>query len=107
MCFVSAKCEQAGRLPGSDSLSKLSEAQSLLAARDVLLACDRTTSGGDTYLVVSTARVHTIVHCAYSSIRAVFLPSPDDVISVYAIDTQRRQTFLSEFFVELFVVKGL
>ncbi|CAM9620392.1 unnamed protein product [Scytosiphon promiscuus] len=43
---------QAGRLPGSDSLSKLSEAQSLLAARDVLLACDRTTSGGDTYLVV-------------------------------------------------------
>ncbi|CAN0529420.1 unnamed protein product, partial [Scytosiphon promiscuus] len=44
--------KQAGRLPGSDSLSKLSEAQSLLAARDVLLACDRTTSGGDTYLVV-------------------------------------------------------
>lgn len=44
---------QAGRLPTSDPLSKLSEAQSLLAARDVLLACDRTTSGGDTYLVVS------------------------------------------------------
>ncbi|CAM9377322.1 unnamed protein product, partial [Hapterophycus canaliculatus] len=44
--------QQAGRLPVSDSLSKLSEAQSLLAARDVLLACDRTTSGGDTYLVV-------------------------------------------------------
>ncbi|CAM9378501.1 unnamed protein product [Ectocarpus fasciculatus] len=43
---------QAGRLSASDSLSKLSEAQSLLAARDVLLACDRTTSGGDTYLVV-------------------------------------------------------
>lgn len=46
------KSNQAARLPASDSLSKLSEAQSLLAARDVLLACDRTTSGGDTYLVV-------------------------------------------------------
>lgn len=51
--FLWALHLQAGRLPSSDSLSKLSEAQSLLAARDVLLACDRTTSGGDTYLVVS------------------------------------------------------
>ncbi|CAN0058879.1 unnamed protein product, partial [Phaeothamnion confervicola] len=43
---------QAAKAPFSAPVAKLSEAQSLLAARDILLACNRTTSAGDTYLVV-------------------------------------------------------
>ncbi|CAM9771181.1 unnamed protein product [Chrysoparadoxa australica] len=44
---------QASKCSESDPLQRLTEAQGLLAARDVLLACNRTTSAGDVYMVVN------------------------------------------------------